>query len=398
LTPTSNVGDNVHKTWSYAGFGQVTINPIEQVSLTGGVRVTHEKKTRVGSQVCERWNQWAPGEWSWRVAPFPDVPPICGPPAYIGTENESGIDAPPATELDKNERSVTNVSGMASLRFFPTEDVMLYASFATGFKSGGFNQLRVNVGTPTEFEDEESMNFEGGFKTSWLEGMLTFNATGFYTEYDEFQAQTFDGSSVSVRNAGSLESYGVEGDIVLAPLPGLVIGSSLGFNIARYTDFENGEQTAEDRWFAVDADEVPTNILTGCASPPAPPDLCVTDLSGDRLDSAPDWSVSSFAQYDYPLPWWPVELFARAEYNFMSMRFLAQDLDPSLKQKSTHIVNLRAGFRAEQSWGGWEITGWIRNLSDEEYNVVGFDVPTLNGFAGINGPPRQYGITTRLTF
>ena len=50
--PTINIGDNTHKTYSYAGFGQVTLNPIEQLSLTGGLRVTHEKKTRVGSQTC----------------------------------------------------------------------------------------------------------------------------------------------------------------------------------------------------------------------------------------------------------------------------------------------------------------------------------------------------------
>jgi iron complex outermembrane receptor protein len=115
-----------------------------------------------------------------------------------------------------------------------------------------------------------------------------------------------------------------------------------------------------------------------------------------RLDNAPRWSVTSFAQYEFLLPWLPLELFARAEYSYTSMRFLAPDLDPGLKQDATHIVNLRAGFRAEDR--AWEVTGWVRNLTDEEWNVVGFDVPTINGFAGINAPPRQYGMTVRLSF
>jgi iron complex outermembrane receptor protein len=283
---------------------------------------------------------------------------------------------------------------MANLRYFPMEDVMLYGSFATGFKSGGFNQLRVLAGTPTEFNDEESMNFELGFKTSWFERMLTLNLTGFYTEYDQFQAQLFDGISVNIRNAGSLESYGFEGDIILAPAPGLVLGSSVGFNIAEYTKFPNGEQTAQQRFDATEGD------LLGFENPVCTtrPQDCVQDLSGERLDGAPNWSVSSFAQYDFPLPWLPVELFWRAEYTFTSNRFLAQDLDPALKQSATHIVNLRSGFRVEESWGGWELTGWVRNLTDEGWNVVGFDVPTINGFAGINAPPRQYGLTVRLNF
>jgi iron complex outermembrane receptor protein len=280
---------------------------------------------------------------------------------------------------------------MANIRYFPTEDVMLYASFATGFKSGGFNQLRVVLNTPTEFDDEESYNYEVGFKTSWFEQMLTLNLTGFYTEYDEFQAQLFDGTSVSVRNAGSLESYGAEGDITLVPAPGLVIGSSVGFNIAKYTDFPIGEQTAAQRWVATGGE-----LILGCAAEGAPADLCVQDLTGKRLDNAPRWSVTSFAQYEFLLPWLPLELFARAEYTYTSMRFLAPDLDPHLKQPATHIVNLRAGFRAEDKL--WEVTGWVRNLTDEDWNVVGFDVPTINGFAGINAPPRQYGLTVRMNF
>jgi iron complex outermembrane receptor protein len=389
FTPTKNMGDNTHKTYSYAGFGQLTLNPIDQVSVTGGVRITHEKKTRVGSQICDRWQDVGGGVWEWRreESPVFDTPPICGPGTFIGP--------------GENERSVTNVSGMVNLRYFPMEDVMLYASFATGFKSGGFNQLRVSQGgldpdqdpTPTEFDDEESMNFELGFKTAWFDRMLTLNATAFYTEYEQFQAQLFDGTSVSVRNAGSLESYGVEADLVFVPepfVPGLVLGSSLGFNIAEYTDFELGEQTAQQRWDATDG-----WLITGCA-PPAPIERCVQDLEGKSLDNAPRWSVSTFAMYEFLLPWLPVEVFWRAEYNFTSSRYLAPDLDPHLKQGATHLVNLRSGFRAEDE--SWELTGWVRNLTDEKWNVVGFDVPTINGFAAVNGPPRQYGLTVRFNF
>ena len=92
----------------------------------------------------------------------------------------------------------------------------------------------------------------------------------------------------------------------------------------------------------------------------------------------------------------PGEVFLRAEYAYTSSRFLDVDLDPNLFQPDTHLLNLRGGIRSES--GRWELTGWVKNLTNEKYNVVGFDVPTLNGFSGINGPPRQWGLTVRVNF
>ena len=46
----------------------------------------------------------------------------------------------------------------------------------------------------------------------------------------------------------------------------------------------------------------------------------------------------------------------------------------------------------------WDVSLWVRNLLNEGYNIVGFDVPAMNGFAGVNGPPRQFGGTIRLRF
>jgi iron complex outermembrane receptor protein len=359
--PTENFNDNTHETFSYAGFGQATLDLHEKWKLTGGLRATYEEKTRVGSNRS--------------TSPGLDIPPIIGPP------------------IDKDQqRDVTNVSGKVSLRYFPTEDAMIYGGFSSGFKSGGFNQLRTQVGVEGEFEDEESLNWEVGARTTWFDRRLTLNGTFFWTEYDNFQAQTFDGISIDVRNAGSLRSYGIEADFVLAPASGLVLGSAVGWNIAEYTDFKNGEATAEQRWFA--SGGFPANC-TGSD--------CVQDLTGEVLDNAPHWSVNAYGQYDFPLPGIPVDLFLRGEYTYTSGRYLAQDLDRNLFQPGTHVVNLRGGLKSD--WqvrqiglSGWELIGWVRNLTDEGYNVIGFDVPTLNGFAGVNAPPRQYGLTVRLHF
>jgi iron complex outermembrane receptor protein len=319
-----------------------------------------------------------------------DIPPVGGPPTFMD-----------------QERAVTNVSYKGVIQYFPWEDVMLYGSYATGFKSGGFNQLRTLVGVETEFNDETSRNVEAGFKTSFFERMVTFNVTGFHTWYEDFQAQIFDGSSINVVNAADLRSYGLESELTVVPLPNLVIGSSFGWNVAEYDSFENGVQTNLNKWnntkpadpnaqFPDRGNPTACGNETLLALTVNPEEACVQDLSGKTLDNAPKWTVNVFAQYDYLLPWFPIEVFVRGEYQYTSSRFLDVDLDPNLFQPDTHIGNLRAGFRAEDKM--WEVTGWVRNITDESYNVVGFDTPTVNGFAGVNAPPRRYGMTIRLNF
>jgi len=358
-SPVSNVGDNHHTTTSYAGFAQTTLSLTPQWSITGGIRYTKETKTRRGTQTSN-------------CTLCIDAPPLLGPDIDTGLQ----------------ERTVSNWSGMASLRYFPTDEVMLYFSWASGFKSGGFNQLRTAVNVPGEFDDEEAMNYEIGAKTTWFEGMVTLNGTFFYTDYDQFQAQTFDGSSLNVINAGSLRSFGIEAELVVVPLPDLLLGMSLGWNVAEYTDFKNGEQTAQQR-----ADELPMPWLFMSCNPSIE---CNQDLTDKELDNAPEVSLNMFGSYEYLLPFYPLTLYTRAEYSYSSSRFLTQDLDPNLKQDETHLVNLRAGIKAEDEL--WDLTFWVSNLTEEEWGVVGFDAPTLNGFAVVNGPPRQYGLTVRFKF
>jgi iron complex outermembrane receptor protein len=257
---------------------------------------------------------------------------------------------------------------------------MLYTSYARGFKSGGFNQDRVPPPLESEFGDENSNNFEVGFKSTWFERLVTLNTTFFYTIYDDFQAFSFDGTSFAVNNAGRLDSYGVEADAMLLPpwVPGLVLQTAFGYNNAEYDKFKQAACTDAQR----------VGVDPGCVDQ-------VQNLSGRRLNNAPKFSVSSFAQYELPLPFLALETFVRGEYSYTSKYNLEQDLDKRLWQDEYHLVNLRAGLRAQDRL--WELTFWVENLTKEDYNVAGFDIPLLSGLGAINGNPRLYGFTVRLT-
>jgi iron complex outermembrane receptor protein len=129
--------------------------------------------------------------------------------------------------------------------------------------------------------------------------------------------------------------------------------------------------------------------ITG-GSPFIPPN-CVQDLTGEPLDNAPKWTFSSYVQYDGPLPGTGLGWVGRLEYNYTDEFYMAQDLDENLKNDDSHLVNLRLGIYGSDRV--WELAAWGRNLLDEEYYAIGFDIPVLSGYAAINAPPRTYGLT-----
>jgi len=174
------------------------------------------------------------------------------------------------------------------------------------------------------------------------------------------------------------------------PHPILVFGLSTGYNVAKYDDFDNAPCTAEDSFFArIDAGNI------------AAPVACTQDLSGRPLDNAPQWTVSTFAQVTYPignLPVleWPTDAFYRAEYSYRDFLYLQQDLDRTLRQPPVNLVNMRLGLRTQDE--AWELTMWVKNLTDASYAVVGFDVPIVSGYAAVIAPPRTFGATLRYRF
>ncbi len=352
-----NIDDNEYTTTSLAAFGQVTWNISDDLSATLGLRYTNEKKEREGSQTTEPTS-------------LLDVPPVVGPDIFYD-----------------EDRTDDDWSPMVNVRYFATPDLMYYGSISRGFKSGGYNQRRELSGLNGEFDEEQATNFELGWKSSWLDRRLQANGTLFYVEYDDFQAQTFDGSSLRVTNAGTLESYGLELEIVALPAAGLTIGTAVGYNKAEYDEFDLGQCTVEQQF-------VQYYIVDGAqGGSPGANSACIQDLAGEELDNAPEWTVSSFLQYERGLGANLTGMF-RVEHNYIDEFYLDQDLDPNLKNDSVHLVNARLSLTNNNR--DWEAILWGRNMADEEYYVVGIDIPTIGGFAGIVAPEATYGVTLRL--
>ncbi len=370
LAPQFNDGNSRHRSYSTAGYADLNVNLSEitgwkpDISFTGGVRVGWERKEHKGSQI-------ATGPLSDGSIPGVPETPISGPPSY--------------SDQSKDKAYVT---GRAILKYKPTEDIMLYTSFANGFKSGGYNQLRssgaFNDPNLLWFDPEYSYSYEVGLKTTWLDRRVTANITAYFTDYKDFQAQIFDGLGIYLRNAGRFYTYGFESDVTVVPLPGMIWSLTVGLTETEYQDFDNGPCTQQQvsDWAA--------------AQPPGSTAVCTQDLKGKRLAQTPKWNIGTFAAYENSLPGIDIDWFAQMDHQYTSNRYMSASLDKKLKKGAYNLLSFRAGLRHPES--AWEVAAWVKNVTDKDWWAAGFEVPTLGGYAVFTGPPRTYGLTLRAKF
>lgn len=192
---------------SYAVYAQANYKILESLILTLGGRWTKEEKD--GTYVQLRPNPFA-----------------------------AALRAPENVDLSLNDDRFT---WRAVLSYTPADDILLFASYSTGFKSGGFNSGAgaVPLNQRRVFNRETVKSYEVGAKTSWLDNLLQANLTIYRMDIDGFQDRSFDGLSFVVQNAGSLRHQGFEFDTRIAPSRNFVINASLAYLDSSFTSYPN---------------------------------------------------------------------------------------------------------------------------------------------------------------
>ena len=179
-------------------------------------------------------------------------------------------------ELDEDEWS-----GTLKAAYRWNDTVMTYLSGARGYKAGGFNLDRVQSSngttsggsgilpvTDTSFPGEFVDSYELGAKTTWLDGNLLLNGALFWQDYEDFQLNSFLGTTFVVRSVPEVTSKGVDVDLQWQTgVDGLLLQGGL-----TYADTQYG--------------------------PDALPDADLVLLPDSRLNFAPLWSGSAAATYE----------------------------------------------------------------------------------------------------
>jgi iron complex outermembrane recepter protein len=326
---------------AYAGFGQANFDLNERVEVSLALR--YDRDSRQLNIMTGQ--QYLP------VFPFPS-----------------------GREGDVREEVFDAWQPKATVRWKPRDTMAVYGTYAQGFRSGGFNLSGVAAGVEAlrsagvpgmpngvrdSWDQEDTRGFEFGFKSNLLGGAATFNASTFYTRIDDaftfFFVTPFNAQII--RNIDEARSSGVEANISWLPVTGLQLDFALGLLDTEILD---------SAW-----------IGTGGV-----------DIRGKKLPFNPDSTINAGVGYSRPvLNGW--QGFGRLDYERLGET--AFDPENFALRDAVHLVNLRGGVTAR---GGWEVSIWSRNLTNEDYMTENINP---NGISWL-GKPRQWGLDVTKRF
>lgn len=226
--------DDALETTSKAAYANLTWQATDALRLSAGVRYTDETKdyARTTSVISS---------YSLVVGGLPIFP-----------LNTTYAFSPP-------EGSYDDTSVMLSADYQLSPDVMAYARFSQGFKSGGFNGRANSATEATEYQPETADSYEVGVKVQGWDNRFRMNVAAFSMTYDNFQArvsgvETPPGGGVptpvlSVLNAGGLDLMGFEIETTLNPIHNLTLDAQIGRLDAKYSEFADARFPAGSRAF-----------------------------------------------------------------------------------------------------------------------------------------------------
>jgi Outer membrane receptor proteins, mostly Fe transport len=268
-------------------------------------------------------------------------------------------------------------------------DILLYATYAKTFKSGGINQNGVPNGADgnpllaaATIKPESVQHYEAGAKAEFWDRRGTFNLSIFRTDIKDYQANVNNGQFGVLRgylaNAGKVRTQGVEADFSIRPSE-------------RFRAYANGAYTDAKYVRFIDA-PCPPELSGGSNSPPN------CDISGQRLPGVSKWAFSFGAEVNAPAKLLAQDGEVYFGYDGSYRSNYSSNASPSAYTwiDGYSLSNFRAGFRTED---GLDIYAWVRNAFDKKYLEQLFVGPGNTGLiTGLPGDPRTWGGTIKARF
>jgi len=287
------------------------------------------------------------------------------------------------------------------LAYEVTPTLNVYASWATGYKAPSFNLSRDSRPLPADFaalqsqglavtnlrpgtrfaNAENSEVIEVGIKGNWSRAAA--NLTFFQQSIEDFQANTFTGTSFILSNAGKQETFGVEFDGQFYASDELTLSLGMTYLDAKYDSFPN--------------------------SP-------VGDLTGEPVAGVPELSAVFGAQYDKEINSRGDRIILRGDFSYQSpvqvtnglTNYIvvdpatgARDFGPArdaARAYTREVNNLNASLTYAFDMG-LELSVWGRNLLDDRYITTVFPaVAQGRAVSGYPNQPRTYGVAARMRF
>jgi iron complex outermembrane receptor protein len=316
-------------THAFGIFVQGTYAVSANLSLTAGLRVSHEARSGTGSFIFDAF----------------------------------GVDVPTDRSASWNAATPKIL-----LEYHLDANSLVYASINRGFKSGV-----INVGSTNPVIDPEYVYaYEAGIKSKQLADRLQLTAAAFFYDYKNLQVGFVNSQSiVSTVNAAAAHNYGLEAEVLMKLTPRLEVDVAATYLSAKYTSFTTGDYRK---------------------------DFASTNVAGNYLDNAPQYTVRVGVDYRIPMPGKSGHLHFRAEDAYQGRVYFTEFNNGDGTQGGYGLINGMAGWESFEEH--WTMTAWIRNAADKfaiANNIITAPLYS-NVRVGSVIPPRTFGATMAYTF
>jgi outer membrane receptor protein involved in Fe transport len=310
----------------FAGFGDITYTPVAPLELSAGVRSA--KLAYNHSYIADGWLNGGPSN----------------------------------SPSSHREHAVTP---RYTLKYKLSDDAMVYTSAAKGYRIGGANSALPDFCnfTAGDYNSDSLWSYEVGTKETLFDGRLRTRLAGYRINWKNIQQNVLLQCSFSVtENAGTATSTGAELEADIAPIRGLNLSFSAGFDNAKITSVPEG--------------------ATGF-------------VVGQPLNGVPKWTASLLGEYSVPTPFGAA--FVRGQYSFAGRSVSYANDSAGRVRNSYSLVDLHVGA----STGPWEASLFAKNLFDVRANL-GDEQSEVSEIAGrprwLIAQPRTIGVDVRRQF
>lgn len=328
-------------------FGSADWTPVDWFTLEGGLRYSADKVTFAGQTT--NLDPFGTFNFAPTFAPLGSV--FIRPPVAPG--------APLVFNEALDDDALTwKVNAVAR----PIDGMTAYAGVTTGFKAGGFDGSTILTAVEASPIASETVTaYEGGLKYQTADGVFFGEANVFHYEFEDYQSTALvntGGFNTNIRtNVSDARITGAEFAAALKPLEGLTLRGSLAILDSKITNF-TGVQT---------------------------------NIDGNELPFSPELSWNTAVIYQKSLT---DQLGIRAQVDAAGTGAHFQTINNNDEVSAYAVGNARLTLLTENL----EVAFWVRNFTNEEYNVGLFPGDNLSPDTIFKGPPRTYGVNFRAPF
>ncbi|WP_126172297.1 TonB-dependent receptor [Altericroceibacterium xinjiangense] len=333
---------------SISAFAHLEVHLTDRLDLIGGLRYTDDKKTYEYTRLNID-----------RTVPAP--PPPRNPPGVnfllIGLNGLEGT-----FEGDRIDYRI-------GANYDLTDDVMVYAQVATGFKGGGINPRPSAVDQVLTFGPEILTTYEAGAKAQLFDRRVRLNGAVFLNDYQDIQLVRYQCPDSAVSNcsvpsnAGNAEIFGFELETFAEPIDNLQIDGSLGYLDFDYTEITN------------------------------PATLVTLDMIAPFISK---WQTSAGVQYVVEMGS-GAAITPRLDWSYRSDFYYNSINNPFNRIDGYSLFNARLTYDSPDR--DWSLSAAVTNLTDKFYYTgVAENIGSFGVVTGNPGRPREWSISVTRNF